>query len=527
MKGRILKFFALCVLFFAVASPLSALAQSGQRFHTIQKGETLYALTKLYRVTAADICAANPGLSAANFKIGAVVLIPEASSKATAEKKDTVTVKVQEHRGIAGSDCREMHAVKRKETLYSIARDFGVTFQELQEANPETKKEGFVLKKKMVLCIPYHDVAAEQKKAAPTNEELFHQAKKPSSGLSLIRMGVILPLKEKTATAKRALDYYRGLLMAVDSLKRTGLSFEIHTFDAGQTAEDLEKVLQKPEMSSLDIIFGPVDPTQIQAVSKLSKTSKIPVVVPFYSRSEEVRTNPYLFVLNAPDSVQDREVTNLFHSVFANHNVLLIETGDVVEPLVAELKKNLKDIRYASLPLSENVLFSRLDPNRENVIVLTAADIKFFNILMPVLKGVLHAHPQLKVKLFGYPGWLPYTSNLLEEYYVANTYIYSPFFLDYASAGYRRFSNEFHRNFHEEMLSVTPRVAVYGFDSGIYFLKSMQRHGRDFVGKEVYLHPMQHVFRMERENNWSGLVNRQMQFVHYAPSHQTEIIEKK
>lgn len=40
--------------------------QKGETFHTIQAGETLYKLTTMYNVSAKAICEANPGLSAEN-----------------------------------------------------------------------------------------------------------------------------------------------------------------------------------------------------------------------------------------------------------------------------------------------------------------------------------------------------------------------------------------------------------------------------------------------------------------------------
>lgn len=531
MKGRIFKVFMLCLLLLvakgetAAAKQTPTTVQSEHRFHTIQKGETLYGLTRLYQVKAEDICAANPGLSAENFKVGTVILIPAASAM-EAEKKDTVEIEKEEPKGLAGSGCREMHEVKRKETLYSIAQNYGVTLEELLKANPETWKEGFKLKKKMVLCIPYHKEKKELKEE-PTNEELFNRARKSTQGLKTIRVGVILPFKEKTAIAARTLDYYRGLLMAVDSLKRTGVSFEIYTFDAGKTKADLDEVLQRPIIPLLDIIFGPVDVTQIKAVSELSKKHKIPMIVPFSSKSDEVHSNPYFFVLNAPDSVQYQEVAMLFGSLFSKNNFLLIETGRPMEPVIPYLKKNFDSLRYAKLPISEKTLLSRLDPDKENVIMLTSADQKSLNILMPVLRNVIHSHPELKVKLFGYPEWQLYVSGLLEDYYAVDTYIFSPFYLNYSSHGYRLFSNEFYKNFHSEMLQVTPRVAIYGFDCGIYFLKGLEHYGRNFDKQNVYTRPLQNKFMMERETTWGGLTNHQMQLIHYTPSHQIEIIEKK
>ena len=57
--------------------PTGKESQKGETFHTIQAGETLYKLTTMYNVSAKDICEANPGLSAENFRIGQVILIPQ------------------------------------------------------------------------------------------------------------------------------------------------------------------------------------------------------------------------------------------------------------------------------------------------------------------------------------------------------------------------------------------------------------------------------------------------------------------
>lgn len=500
--------------------------QEGERLHTIKHGETLYGLTKLYNVSAEAICTANPGLSADNFKAGTTILIPK-STPATATKvveKPVQDLPMETPQGIAGSDCREMHKVKSKETLFSIAKKYGVTVDELRAANPETQKPGYELKKKTLLCIPYHHEAAPVvTETIPSNEELFRQAGKTTEGLNTIRVGVVIPLKEQSALSARTLDYYRGVLMAVDSLKRTGLSFEIYTFDAGKTAEDIQNVLSRPIIPMLDIIFGPVDPTQIKAVSQVSKKNKIPMVVPFYSRSTEVFSNPYLFVLNAPDSIQYAQAGRLFKASFSKANVVLIETGQTADGMVATVKQAVPSIRFAQLPVTENGLLSRLDESKDNVLVLSSSDLKSLNVLLPVLRNVMQAHPELNVKLFGYPEWLSYTSSLIDDFHKADTYIYSSFFLDYTSEAYRRFSNEFHRNFKSEMLQATPRMGVYGFDSGMYFFKGLSHYGKAFAAQSPSTVGLQNKFVMKRVSTWGGLFNRQMQFVRFTPSHEIEI----
>ena len=520
------------------AMPLTAIAQEpatnvettadGKRLHTIQKGETLYSLTKRYGVTAKEICDANPGLSAENFKIGTVILIPLAKPSAVQVDEDDDDDDVQPVEGLAGSNCKEMHKVKRKETLFSIAQKYGISLSELQNANPETLKEGFQLKKKMILCIPYPKKVKETvPEAVPTNEELFRQSRPKSEGLQSIRMGVILPLKGKTSQSERMLDFYRGMLMAVDSLKQRGLSFEIYTFDAGTTAADLQKILDRPILPMLDILFGPTDPTQIKTVSQFASKHNSPMVIPFHSKSSEVGSNSRFFVLNAPDSVQNNESATLFKTLFSGCNLLLVETGLTTNSLIPRLRQDFTEVRFAQLPITESVLLSRLDKERQNVILLSTSDMKSFNIFMPTLRSVLTNHPELRVKLVGYADWLSYSStSFLNDLYKADTYILSPFFLDTQSPFYKRMAGRFYQNFGSEMQSGTPRMAVYGYDCALYFLQGLALYGKNFSTQHVAARPLQNHFHMQRVSNWGGLVNRHMQMVHFSPNRTIELIEK-
>lgn len=79
----------------------------GPTFHTIQAGETLYKLTVHYQVSAKAICEANPGLSAENFRIGQVILIPDMNVPTEpAESQPAVQQSIQ---GPVVPKCKEMH----------------------------------------------------------------------------------------------------------------------------------------------------------------------------------------------------------------------------------------------------------------------------------------------------------------------------------------------------------------------------------------------------------------------------------
>ena len=93
--------------------PRSAANATKRTYHTIASGETLYRLTVKYNVSAKAICDANPGLSAENFRIGQVILIPQKKE----EQTDTVVQTPTEQSTIQGPvvpRCKDMHKVKRK-----------------------------------------------------------------------------------------------------------------------------------------------------------------------------------------------------------------------------------------------------------------------------------------------------------------------------------------------------------------------------------------------------------------------------
>ena len=68
------------------------------RFHTIQSGETLYRLTLQYAVSAEAICAANPGLSAKNFRAGQVIIIPANKEEKKPEQPEKSEDTVQQQK---------------------------------------------------------------------------------------------------------------------------------------------------------------------------------------------------------------------------------------------------------------------------------------------------------------------------------------------------------------------------------------------------------------------------------------------
>ncbi|MFZ2780930.1 MAG: LysM peptidoglycan-binding domain-containing protein [Rectinemataceae bacterium] len=115
------KFFPLAAIMLFAFLPL-ALEAAEPITHVLQKGETLYAISKKYEVPYEALASANSITDPTKVKIGTVLVIPS------------------------------VHLVTKGETLYGIAREYGTTVSALLSSNKLSS--GYVLKIGDILVVP-------------------------------------------------------------------------------------------------------------------------------------------------------------------------------------------------------------------------------------------------------------------------------------------------------------------------------------------------------------------------------------
>ena len=511
-------------------------------FHTIQAGETLYKLTVKYGVTAERICRANPGLSAKNFRIGQVIAIPAAAQQeiATPQPEAVPAPQVNTSAKEEGlqPNCREMHKIKRKETVYSISRMYGITEEELIAANPEIK--GKKLKKGKFLCIPYTKNKKDQvtpkpeATVAPTDTELFDKNKKESRKFSTIKAAVVLPFNvDGTGNPDeqlRMVEYYEGFLMAVDSLKEKGVSIDLYTYDSGKTTASVSQVLNKPEMKSMDIIFGPAHADQVKPMADFAKKNNVRLVVPFTSKGDDVFDNPSVYQINTPQSYLYSEVYEHYLRKFPNANVIFLdaETGhndkdDFIKGLKEELKN--KQITFKELKgesINPEGMKLAVDSLRENVIIPTSGKNVALIKILPQMIVTAREHPNYDMKLFGYPEWQTYTHDHLSSFFELDTYFYSSFYTNNHFPAAIQFTQSYRRWFSKDMANTYPRYGMLGFDTAFFFLQGLHKYGSNFEDNmnNMMVTPIQTGFKFDRVNNWGGFINRKVFFVHFTKNYE-------
>ncbi|MBO4985681.1 MAG: LysM peptidoglycan-binding domain-containing protein [Bacteroides sp.] len=512
--------------------PRQAANVQQETYHTIKAGETLYRLTTIYNVSAQDICNANPGLSASNFRIGQVIRIPQ-SNKPEAEQQKAAASQTNIPAPVQ-SRCQEMHKVKRKETVFSISRQYGISQDELIAANPELKKGG-KLKKGTLLCIPYASATNKQTSSTqttPTDKQLFNESKKETERYHTLKAAVILPFGEGVSKSEsaRMVEYYEGLLVAVDSLKRTGTSIDLYAYNSGPENSSLQPLLAKPELKEMDIVFGPLYQSHIKTLSEFCQQNQIRLVVPF-KQNNTVFRNPSVFQINTPQSYLYSEVYDHFLRQFPGANVVFIEATDGGVKDKAEfikgLKEELRNRGYSTKSVKEDVtaevLKGTLDLSKSNIFVPTSGSNLALIKILPQLVLTVREQPEANVHLFGYPEWQTYTKDHLDEFFELDTYFYSSFYTNNLLPAAIHFTNSYRKWYNKEMDERYPKFGMLGFDTGYYFLKGLSRYGSAFeqeMGKMDYIVPIQTGFKFQRVNNWGGFINKKVFFVRFTKNYE-------
>ena len=515
-------------------------------FHTIQSGETLYKLSVKYGVSVERICQANPGLSAKNFRVDQVIAIPPVakSEQVSAEVVDQLPAspaKVEKKDESLKPNCRDMHRVERKETVYSICKQYGITEEELLAANPEIKNKK--LKKGKFLCIPYPKETANTTTptqpqtnldATLTDAQLFDKNKKKNEKISTIKAAVVLPFNtDGTGTRDeqvRMVEYYEGFLMAMDSLKKQGISIDLYTYDSGKTVLSVNKILNKAEMKNMDIIFGPAHPEQVKPMAEFAQKHNSRLVIPFSSKGDDVFGNPAVYQINTPQSYLYSEVYEHYLRKFPNAHVIFLDaaTGhtdkdDFVKGLKEELKN--RQITFKELR-GENInpegMKLAVDSLRENVIIPTSGKNVVLTKILPQLIVTSREHPNYDMKLFGYPEWQTYTDDHLASFFELNTYFYSSFYTNNLFPAAIQFTNAYRKWFSKDMANTFPKYGMLGFDTAYFFLKGLNDYGSNFEDqvKQMQVTPIQTGFKFDRVNNWGGFINRKVFFVNFTKNYE-------
>lgn len=548
-------------------------------YHTIEKGQTLYSIAKKYNVDISELQKNNPGI-ANGLKAGMELKIGKKPEVTTdVNKKNNETDKTNETKKESSNEDNKSetkkeikenskdelitHTVEKGQTLYALAKKYNVTEAQLKEANPEIEnglKVGSILKiptskaenKKETISVSSNEnkrstetkkepVSKETTTAAtvvPCNEFNYASYKKPFRIAMLApfhitqNRGYVLKGKKKDEEPPiypksiKFIEFYQGMLLALDSLKNAGISTEMLVYDTEKDSTKIANITQKKEFENLDLIVGPFFSTNLRHFSDFAKNNNIPIISPLSQSRDFLKDNPYAFQVNPSNITQVNEAANYF-SDSKEVNYIIINTGKKDDSLLA-LQFKTKIFEYYNakfktdpphfLELKYKVagfkgIQEAINKEIDNVIFIPAIGETFVANILNKLNTLKTKYP---IYLLGMQSW--YTEDNIEQDYLFNlqyTY-FSSMYVDYARPDVSNFVSQYRR-----IYSADPtKYSFQGYDIIIYFVSALKQFGKNFpncIASDTLINKcgLQTEFRFNKPDEKSGFENTKTFLIQY------------
>ncbi|WP_163320414.1 LysM peptidoglycan-binding domain-containing protein [Dysgonomonas sp. 520] len=478
--------------------------------HKPKKSETVYSISKEYDTTVEEILNLNPKLGTDGLKEGKSIKVPVVSyQKVKNPAKPSTTT--------AGASKATTHRVKPKETLYSLSKEYNVTIDELVAANPQLS-EG--LKTDMIINIPQagNNTTATEIAQAITKEKTNNKKE------SVIKLGVMLSFLDKSGNPnQRYVEYYEGMLLAIDELKKKGHSLEVYTFDLG--AEDntkkLKDLLSTSDIADLHIIIGGSSNEQIGLLANYANEKDLKYIIPFPAKSDALALNSNVYQVSTSHSILYPKIVDLFVDTYSSDNIILIndksnnEKSDLLNLLKAKCKQ--KNIAVKEVQTGTNFDTSvrqALSNSKRNILIPSSSSYSMLTRALAVAKAANLQDAMYDISLFGYPDWQAY-KQLYADMQRFNTSIYSSFFVPNNDKT-KQFDSKYMNAYGKEMMNTFPKYAMLGYDTGIFFVTAISRYGKDFEDNvnKMWFIPIQTAFHFVKNKN-NGYMNDGLYIVNF------------
>mgnify|MGYP001440655079 FL=1 len=193
------------------------------------------------------------------------------------------------------------HEVDRKETLFSISQNYNINVNDILELNPKLKNSR--LRRRSTILIPVFNSIQDVIKIEKDSIEISYNISKLDSIYSKKRkknnqlnLSVLLPFRSATINYDSineveslfedrnlytiALDFYSGILYAVEDLKKLDILVELNVFDTENSVNKILEISNNTKILNSDLIIGPLIPRNFETLSNLEFLESIPKVFP-------------------------------------------------------------------------------------------------------------------------------------------------------------------------------------------------------------------------------------------------------
>ncbi|HEX7903306.1 MAG TPA: amino acid ABC transporter substrate-binding protein [Chitinophagaceae bacterium] len=208
------------------------------------------------------------------------------------------------------------------------------------------------------------------------------------------------------------LEFYEGVQLALDSLKKESKSLEVFIYDTKSVSLSIEEQLNNPALDSVELIIVHCSNNEVRYFAEAGLKKNIPVINVNLPNDAGVKGNPFYVILNSTLKTQCEALYRYTQKYFAIDPIVVFrkkgQMEDIIKTIFTDFGKNTVSvplkIKYVDLPdsFTVNQLRPYLDSNRQTICIAGSMNENFGRRLSQQLASLNKKYPAI---VMGMPTW--------------------------------------------------------------------------------------------------------------------------
>lgn len=290
-------------------------------------------------------------------------------------------------------------------------------------------------------------------------------------------------------------EMYQGILVAIDSLKKQGVSVIIHSYDVDKDVLAIQKIIAYPEFKSMDLIIGPLSPALIPYVTSFGEKNNIPVVNPISLNSSiiENTTQTLLFqptlqtmagqaAVFAKNNFVYRKNDDDDSDVKPKNEVVIFYSSELKDSLLAAYYKDslisngFKISKYVKITRSRiasvgKIIADSIKLNNTSHIFVASSDAALASNVISALEISRKAVPIITKS-----EWLDINNQTYEQFERRKVYFIYPDFVQFYNGSYKLFMSAYAKKYN----AYPSKYSVIGYELMSLAGGSMKEYGTGY-----------------------------------------------
>lgn len=282
---------------------------------------------------------------------------------------------------------------------------------------------------------------------------------------------------------KPGIDFYQGVEIAADTLRRKGYHFDIHIFDSRSKYLNIKNVIASDRLDSMDLIIGNASVSDLKALADYSRQKEINFVSAVSPSSAGQEFNPFFTILQPTLRTHVRELHRVISKRYPEDNVIYIHGDRKSEVNALDYFENddfypkpgrFHKMRLTGTEVDSTSILEMIDSNYHTTIVLGTLSPK---TSYKVLKSLIPVAEKTRLKVFGMPTMEMIRTLSKTEAFPKMKIFYTTAFVKESLSP----ATKYILSSYEKRMGGNPTDLVYkGFESIYFFAHMMEENGVPF-----------------------------------------------